>query len=168
MNNAIVVTYEGVAPSTAFIQNLGNTISETFAFGGGNVSVIILDKESIAKAILKRAADSAHIAVEEIGERIVDKVLDTAKAIEKAVTFFREKFTEEITAQNGIAFTLCFSSMLSDAKARKAFNPGNVKDEDEAVINATEIVCKNANEIISKRKLPKGIVNAIVFIANNV
>ena len=119
MNNAIVVTYEGVAPSTAFIQNLGNTVSETFAFGGGNVSVIILDKESIAKAILKRAADSAHIAVEEIG----DKVVDTVTAIENAVTFFREKFAEEISTQNGIAFTLCFSSMLSDAKARKAFNP---------------------------------------------
>lgn len=163
MNNAIVVTYEGVAPSTAFIQNLGNTISETFAFGGGNVSVIILDKESIAKAILKRAADSAHIAVEEIGEHVVD----TVTAIENAVTFFRDKFAEEII-ESDVAFTLCFSSMLSDAKARKAFNPGNVSNEDEAIINATEIVCKYANEIISKRKLPKGIVKAIVFIANKV
>ena len=164
MNNAIVVVYEGVTPSTEFIQRLGSTVSETFAFGGGDVSVIVLDKESIAKAVLKRAVDSAHIAVEEIGERVVD----TVTAIENAVTFFREKFAEEISTQNGIAFTLCFSSMLSDAKARKAFNPGNVSNEDEAVINATEIVCKYANEIVSKRKLPKGIVNAIVFIASKV
>lgn len=159
MNNAIVVTYEGVTPSEVFIQSLGASISEAFAFGGGEVTVTVLDKDSIAKAILKRAVDSANLAIKEIKTPAIN-------AIDQAAIFFREKFADEIATHNSVSFALHFSTMLSDAKARKAFNPDCVSEEDEALINATEIICKNAKDVAAKRKLPNGIVGAINLVAS--
>ena len=93
----------------------------------------------------------------------------TAKAIDSAVTFIREKFKPAISTGSNIRFVINFQKALSEAKARKALNPGVTGDDDEdaAIINAVDIIRKHADYIIAKRKLSKGLVNTILTVADN-
>jgi len=162
MNNALVILYEGQTPNTGFIERLGIEISNTFAFGGGDVKVMHFDQTSIAKSLVGKSAD---VVLSSTIEGAAAKTAD--EAILNAVTYIREKFKDELSTGNNILFIMRFQEVLSQAKARKAFNPGIVSNEDEAIINATELIRENAQTIVLKHKLSKSIVNAIVTIAEH-
>lgn len=163
MNNALVILYEGQAPSTGFIERLGTEISNTFAFGGGDVKIIHFDQTSIAKSIMGRATDAILSTAIEPQVKITSK----EDVIKHAVTFIREAFKNEIETGNNILFIMSFKEALENAKARKALNPSCISDEDEALIEATDAICEYATEIVAKRKLSKNIVTAIMTIAEH-
>ena len=167
MNNAIVILYEGVTPSEDFIKEVGISISNSFAFGAGDVKVMHFDQSAIAKAIVRRGVDEVILPAD---ITVFPENQDTtAKAIDSAVTFVREKFKGVISTSDYTRFVLSFQKALSEAKARKALNPGvtGSNDEDAAIIGAVAIIRKNADYIIAKRKLSKGLVNSILTIADN-
>lgn len=167
MNNAIVVLYEGQAPSESFVRELGTAISNTFAFGAGDVKIIHFDQNAIAKAIVRRGVDEVILPAD-IKMHANDQDMVT-KAIDSAVTFVREKFKAAISTGNNIRFVINFQKALSEAKARKALNPGVTGDDDEdaAIIGAVDIIRNHADYIIAKRKLSKGLVNTILTVADN-
>ena len=166
MNNAIVVLYEGQAPSESFIKEVGTAVSNTFAFGAGDVKVMHFDQNAIANALVKRGVDEIILPVNVMTLNDQDAI---AKAIDSAVTFIREKFKPAISTGSNIRFVINFQKALSEAKARKALNPGVTGDDDEdaAIINAVDIIRKHADYIIAKRKLSKGLVNTILTVADN-
>lgn len=160
MNNALVILYEGQAPNTGFIERLGTEISNTFAFGGGDVKIMHFDQNSIAKSLVGKSAD---IVLSSTIEGPAAKTAD--EAISHAITYIREKFKDELAIGSDILFVIRFKEALSQAKARKALNPGIVNEEDEAIVNATNLICENAKTIVAKHKLSKSVVNAIVTVA---
>lgn len=166
MNNAIVILYEGVTPSEDFIKEVGIAISNSFAFGAGDVKVMHFDQNAIAKAIVRRGVDEVILPANVITLNDQDA---TAIAIDNAVAFIREKFKDVISTGDHIRFVLSFQKALSEAKARKALNPGVTgdNDEDAAIISAVGIIRKHADYIITKRKLSKGLVNSILTVADN-
>lgn len=162
MNNAIIILYEGQAPAESFIKEVGTAVSNTFAFGAGDVKVIHLDQNSIAKALVGKSADviiSSEIETE--------KKTTIEEQIEHATTFIREAFSAELSRANNIAFILKFQQKLSLAKAREAMNPNTLSDEDAAIINATDIICQHRDIVVAKRKLTKHIVNTIISIVED-
>lgn len=162
MNNAIVILYEGQAPAENFIKEVGIAVSNTFAFGAGDVKVIHLDQNSIAKALVGKSADV--IISSEIETK---KETTVEEQIEHATTFIRETFNAELSRANNIAFILKFQQKLSLAKAREAMNPNTLSDEDAAIINATDIICQHRDIVVAKRKLTKHIVNTIISIVED-
>lgn len=163
MNNAIVILYEGQAPSESFIKEVGTAVSNTFAFGAGDVKVIHLDQNSIAKALVGKSADV--IISSEIEK--TKKETTVEEQIEHATTSIRETFSAELSRANNIAFILKFQQKLSLAKAREAMNPNTLSDEDAAIINATDIICQHRDIVVAKRKLTKHVVNTIISIVED-
>ena len=168
MNNAIVVLYEGQAPSESFVRELGTAVSNTFAFGAGDVKIMHFDQNAIAKAIVRRGVDEIILPAD-VKIMHTDDQDTVTKATDSAVTFIREKFKDAISTGSNIRFVLNFQKALSEAKARKALNPCITGDDDEdaAIIGAVDIIRKHADYIIAKRKLSKGLVNAILTVADN-
>lgn len=163
MNNAIVILYEGIAPSEGFVKELYTGVANALAFGAGDVKIIHLDSDSIAKAIINRVAVPTVPTI-----KIEKETKDPKDGIMSAVTFIKETFKDELSVGNGPAFIFRYGQRLAEAKAKCAFHTGYEDEEDLAMINATTIVCENAKYIVNKRLLSKGVVDAIMYLSKSV
>ena len=143
MNKAIVICYTGKEPDSDTVYGMHQAI-ESYCDGEG-ITIKVFDSNSIAKTLLKKAADDTKISFLEGGKSAASasEVLEEART--KAVQFIKSKY-------NGISGHAILAKDIAMAKYHQRVN--SIDDDELNLLNAIDVIVdipqKRLNTILSK------------------
>jgi len=146
MNKAVVICYTGQAIGPDAVSAIQQIISGTCDADPENVVIMAFDEESIAKALLKKSAESMKISFLEGGKTAAasaSEVLEQART--KAVQFIKSKY-------NGVSGHVILAKDIAMAKYHQRVN--STDDDELDLINAIDVIVdipqKRLNAMLSK------------------
>jgi hypothetical protein len=146
MNNAIVICYVGRAIEPEAVNAIQQIITSTCSAMPELMTIKAFDEDSIAKALLRRAADDTKISFLEGGENAeaaANKILEEART--KAIQLIKSKY-------NGMLGHIALSRDIAMAKYHQRVNA--IDDDELNLLNAIDVIVdipqKRLNTLLSK------------------
>lgn len=146
MNKAIVICYTGRNIEPEAVSAIQQIITSSCSAMPELMTIKAFDEDSIAKTLLRKAADDAKISFLEGGKSAAasaSKVLEEART--KAVQFIKSKY-------NGINGNIVLAKDIAMAKYHQRVN--SIDDDELNLLNAIDVIVdipqKRLNVILSK------------------
>ena len=146
MNKAIVICYVGRAIEPEAVSMIQQIITSSCGAMPELMTIKAFDEDSIAKTLLRKAADNTKISFLEGGENAeaaANKILEEART--KAVQFIKSKY-------NGVSGHIILAKDIAMAKYHQRVN--SIDDDELDLLNAIDVIVdipqKRLNAILSK------------------
>lgn len=159
--NCIIILYEGLTPSEYVINEIATALDDN-CVTVGDITVSHLDETSIVQAI---ASKVINLPVEK--QEKANQEMDPVKA---AAILLNEKYGELMAQPMLYPFVGVLAKDLREAKAKAAFNPAHISDDDKALIEAVDIVSDITipPAIAKKYHIYKNVIEAVRYVRQNV
>lgn len=140
MNKAIVICYTGQAIGPDAVSAIQQIISGTCDADPENSVIVTFDEESIAKALLKKSAESMKISFDE-GKKEADLI---AEARKKAVLLIKSNY-------GGPTGPLRLAKDIALAKYHNTVNC--VDDAEKDLLNAIDVIADMPSKVLAATSL---------------
>ena len=146
MNKAIVICYVGRPIEPEAASAIQQIITSSCDAMPELMTIKAFDEDSVAKALLRKAAEDTKISFLEGGESAeaaANKILEEARA--KAIQFIKSKY-------NGVSGHIILAKDIAMAKYHQRVN--SIDDDELDLLNAIDVIVdipqKRLNAILSK------------------